>query len=112
MSTISYDEFDNGNAFLFSMPITRKSYTVEKYAFGLIFGMVFWLLATVIALIAGTVRAVAQAAELFHIDLISMFHHLLSMRIEMLIIMLLGLGSIISLLSMGISISILNKKEF
>ena len=24
LSSISYDEFDNGNAFLFSLPITRK----------------------------------------------------------------------------------------
>ena len=28
LSTISYDEFDNGNAFLFSLPITRKGYVV------------------------------------------------------------------------------------
>ena len=26
LSTISYDEFDNGNAFLFSLPISRKDY--------------------------------------------------------------------------------------
>lgn len=36
LSSISYDEFDNGNAFLFSLPITRKAYVVEKYGFGLI----------------------------------------------------------------------------
>ena len=29
LSSISYDEFDNGNAFLFSLPITRKSYVTE-----------------------------------------------------------------------------------
>ena len=33
ISTISYDEFDNGNAFLFTLPISRKSYVVEKYVF-------------------------------------------------------------------------------
>ena len=38
LSTISYDEFDNGNAFLFSLPITRKDYILEKYGFGLIVG--------------------------------------------------------------------------
>ena len=31
LSTISYDEFDNGNAFLFSLPISRKDYVKEKY---------------------------------------------------------------------------------
>ena len=32
-STISYDEFDNGNAFLFSLPVSRKDYVLEKYLF-------------------------------------------------------------------------------
>ena len=30
LSTISYDEFDNGYAFLFTLPITRKRYIMEK----------------------------------------------------------------------------------
>lgn len=30
LSTISYDEFDNGNAFLFTFPITRKTYVTEN----------------------------------------------------------------------------------
>lgn len=38
LSTISYDEFDNGNAFLFSLPITRIGYVIEKYLLGFIFG--------------------------------------------------------------------------
>ena len=43
ISTISYDSFDNGNAFLFTLPISRKEYTREKYLFSL-----FWGIATVI----------------------------------------------------------------
>ena len=31
LSSISYDEFDNVNAYLFSLPITRKDYVLEKY---------------------------------------------------------------------------------
>ena len=31
MSTISYDEYDNGAAYLFSLPISRKGYVAEKY---------------------------------------------------------------------------------
>ena len=31
VSTISYDDFDNGNAFLFTLPITRNHYVSEKY---------------------------------------------------------------------------------
>ena len=34
ISTISYDEYDNGGAFLFTLPITRKGYVTEKYLFG------------------------------------------------------------------------------
>lgn len=52
MSTISYDEFENGNYFLFSLPITRKGYTAEKYGFGLIVGGISWLFATVVCIIA------------------------------------------------------------
>ncbi len=33
LSTISYDEFDNGSAFLFTLPITRKQYVLEKMLF-------------------------------------------------------------------------------
>lgn len=51
LSSISYDEFDNGNAFLFSLPITRKDYVLEKYAFGLVTGMASLLLGTIISLI-------------------------------------------------------------
>lgn len=56
LSTISYDEFDNGNAFLFSLPITRKSYILEKYGFGLIIGGASWLFATVIAAVVGLMK--------------------------------------------------------
>ena len=38
LSTITYDEFDNGNAFLFTLPISRKSYVVEKYGFSFLVG--------------------------------------------------------------------------
>ena len=30
LSTISYDEFDNGNAFLFTLPFSRMDYVIEK----------------------------------------------------------------------------------
>lgn len=50
LSTISYDEFDNGNAFLFCLPISKKSYIIEKYGFALTLGGTSWLVATVIAI--------------------------------------------------------------
>ena len=30
-STLSYDEFENGDCFLFTLPFTRKEYVAEKY---------------------------------------------------------------------------------
>lgn len=33
LSTISYDEFDNGMSFLMTLPIERKTYVQEKYVF-------------------------------------------------------------------------------
>ena len=51
LSSISYDEFDNGNAFLFSLPITRKSYVTEKYGFGMIMGSSFWAFGTLIVIL-------------------------------------------------------------
>lgn len=56
LSSISYDEFDNGYAFLFSLPITRKSYVLEKYSFGLIISMVSWLFSITVVIIAGSMR--------------------------------------------------------
>lgn len=51
LSSISYDEFDNGNAFLFSLPITRKTYVLEKYCFGLIASSCAWLFGVVISIL-------------------------------------------------------------
>lgn len=49
MSSISYDEFENGNAFLFSLPITRKGYVKEKYVFTFLASIFSWLVAVSIA---------------------------------------------------------------
>lgn len=56
LSSISYDEFDNGSPFLFSLPITRADYVVEKYCFGLILAFGAWLSSTLLVLIAASAR--------------------------------------------------------
>lgn len=48
ISTISYDEFDNGNAFLFTLPVSRKEYVREKYLFGFGVSIVVWLLTVLV----------------------------------------------------------------
>lgn len=48
VSTISYDDFDNGMAFLFTLPVDRKTYVREKYALGLMVAVASWLFAVTI----------------------------------------------------------------
>ncbi|MBQ8198504.1 MAG: ABC-2 transporter permease [Lachnospiraceae bacterium] len=48
VSTISYDDFDNGMAFLFTLPIDRKTYVREKYVLGLVVAVASWILAVFI----------------------------------------------------------------
>lgn len=36
LSTISYDEYNNGMAYLFTLPFSRKEYVQEKYVFGIL----------------------------------------------------------------------------
>ena len=47
-STISYDEFNHGFFYLFSLPVSRKGYVAEKYLFGVLTGGVTWAATTVI----------------------------------------------------------------
>ena len=56
LNTISYDEYDNGNAFLFSLPISRKGYVLEKYVFGFLIGGGAWLFAVIIAIAMSFVK--------------------------------------------------------
>lgn len=166
LSTISYDEFDNGNAFLFTLPITRKTYVIEKYTFGLIVGGMSWLFATIVAVVAGILKSnlpikdtmmiafltlpvllmilavmlpfqlkfggekgriaiigavgllfivgivIVKIAEMFHIDLISLFNHLPTLSMGMFIIVAMIICIILLLISIKISFNIMNKKEF
>lgn len=58
VSTISYDDFDNGNAFLFTLPITRNHYVSEKYFLGLLLGCIAWVLATILGIITTIERCI------------------------------------------------------
>ncbi len=64
LSTISYDEFDNGNAFLFTLPISRTSYTAEKYCLALLFGGGSCIFASILAVIFGIFNKTADFSEI------------------------------------------------
>lgn len=63
VSSINYDEFENGYAFLFTLPITRKAYVAEKYGFGLILVGGSWLAAVIITLIVQVVKNSLEVKE-------------------------------------------------
>lgn len=50
VSTINYDEFNHGFSFLFTLPISRRGYVVEKYLYGLLVGGTAWLATTVLGM--------------------------------------------------------------
>lgn len=64
LSTISYDEFDNGNAFLFSLPVGRKDYAIEKYCLGLVLEGGALVLATLLSLIFSKIWDTTSGAEI------------------------------------------------
>lgn len=48
VSTVTYDDFDNGMSFLLVLPIDRKTYVRGKYVLGLAVAVAGWLLAALI----------------------------------------------------------------
>ncbi len=49
-STVSYDEFDNGYAFLFTLPISRRIYVLEKYFFAALLALMSLMLSAVLCI--------------------------------------------------------------
>lgn len=63
LSTISYDEFDNGNAFLFTLPVSRTEYAIEKYCLAFLLGCGAWVFALFFAGAFGVIRETATIRE-------------------------------------------------
>ncbi|MGF0033376.1 ABC-2 transporter permease [Bariatricus sp. SGI.154] len=56
ISTISYDEYENGMCYLFTLPISRKGYVREKYIFGVITTLLSFTVISVLSFIASAIR--------------------------------------------------------
>lgn len=84
ISTISYDENDNGSSFLFSLPVSRKMYVKEKYLFGLLLGGSTWIVTAVIA----TIYAYMQGAGMDAVQWITAVFLYLALFMILLIIIL------------------------
>ena len=50
VNSIYYDEANNGNVFLFTLPFSRKEYVFSKYLFGMIMGGGAWILSNLIGI--------------------------------------------------------------
>ena len=50
ISSISYDEYENGFSFLFTLPIRRDTYVRSKYIFAILACLLFWLMGCLITL--------------------------------------------------------------
>lgn len=57
VGTISYDEYDNGFAFLMTLPFDRKTYVLEKYLFSLLMSAGAWLIGVILSCILGAVKS-------------------------------------------------------
>lgn len=53
ISTLSYDNFNNSNAFLMTLPIKRKDYVIEKYLFILLMTVVGVVCSIILSFIYG-----------------------------------------------------------
>ena len=51
LSTINYDEFNNGYTFLFTLPFTKKDYTLEKYILTYLTAFISWIFSMLLSAI-------------------------------------------------------------
>ncbi len=163
--TLRYDEFDNGNAFLFTLPISRKLYVAEKYLLTFLTEIFSFAVAIIIVLIFGLVKGVSvwdalvdspiifalatilfsfmlpiqlkfdsekgrtvtfimigifvlaglgfiQLSEMLHIDTNQWVAQFSQLNWGIFVVLVFVLAIIVGLISMKISLSIVNKKEF
>lgn len=56
LSMIAYDEYENGYAFLFTLPVSRRGYVIEKYVFSVICTVAMCSLSATVCGIAEWIR--------------------------------------------------------
>lgn len=74
ITTLSYDEMNHGLSFLFTLPVSRRGYVVEKYMIGFLLGVAGWLLSSLVTgIYIGVTGAVNFSSEWFAILLMILF---------------------------------------
>ena len=65
VSSISYDRYDNGESYLFTLPISKRTYVIEKYVFGLLLSVSALSVVSIFTWIAAIVRHMDYPLEEF-----------------------------------------------
>lgn len=91
VGTISYDEFDNGFAFLMTLPFDRKTYVREKYLFSLMMAAAAWLIGTLLYFISSLIRR--SPADPSELPMLLAFIPVLYMSVTVMIPLQLKYGS-------------------
>lgn len=68
LTSIGYDEFENSISYVMTLPITRKEYVLEKYLFGMLNVVCFWIVPTA----AYTLLKLEMASEMMLVALMSL----------------------------------------
>lgn len=110
ISSISYDEFNNGNSFLFTLPINKILYVKEKYLLGITLSSGVWLITT---LLIGILNYIKGTEFIINEWLIASFAILLIVEVMISIIIPVQLkfgqnkGNIAMLLTLGVIVAII-----
>ena len=56
LGTLSYDEFDNGYQFLFTLPVSRRTYVIEKFAVVICWGICGMAAGILLSLLTGFLK--------------------------------------------------------
>lgn len=63
MTTMSYDDFENGMCYLLTLPISRREYVTEKYIFGVLSSLCGCMGASFVTVAAGYIKGIEYPWE-------------------------------------------------
>lgn len=63
MTTMSYDDFENGMCYLLTLPVSRREYVTEKYIFGVLSSLCGCIGASLVTVAAGYIKGTAYPWE-------------------------------------------------
>ena len=63
VSLISYDEYENGYSYLFTLPVSRKDYVREKYCFGGILSLGSWCVGVLLTIVSQLLLHASETME-------------------------------------------------